>query len=176
MQHFPGLMTERLPSGATRYRVRAEKEPRTKITLSVGPEHYDFSRQYHDARAGHSSRHSGVKRLMETGNILAHVRSMMGGMAYRAKQRGLAVTLTEEDLIGMLEAQGARCAVSGIEFDLRPLVKGRRPFAPSADRIDNARGYSVGNVRLTCAIINTALADWPLDDFRKMCAAVVARP
>lgn len=36
------------------------------------------------------------------------------------------------------------------------------PFAPSIDRIDPARGYTLGNIRVVSAIANMAMSDWGL--------------
>lgn len=53
MRHdFPGLLAERLPSGATRYRVRVEGDKRRRIPIPVGPDHPDFGHHYQAARLG----------------------------------------------------------------------------------------------------------------------------
>lgn len=49
---FPGLIQERLPSGAIRWRVRKEGDAKLRITLHVDPEHPRFGEHYHAARAG----------------------------------------------------------------------------------------------------------------------------
>ena len=49
---FPGLLIERLPSGANRYRVRVEGDKAKRIVMPVPPDHADFSRHYHAARCG----------------------------------------------------------------------------------------------------------------------------
>lgn len=49
---YPGLMVERLPSGAQRYRVRPVGQKHRKITLRVSPDHPAFGEHYHAARAG----------------------------------------------------------------------------------------------------------------------------
>lgn len=50
--NMPGLLCERLPSGATRWRVRVAKDKARRITLPVGPDHPDFAEIYHAARRG----------------------------------------------------------------------------------------------------------------------------
>ncbi|WP_051142371.1 tyrosine-type recombinase/integrase [Paracoccus zeaxanthinifaciens] len=49
---YPGLLQERLPSGALRYRVRVEGDKTKRIPLSVTPNHPQFVEIYHAARAG----------------------------------------------------------------------------------------------------------------------------
>ncbi|WP_240643535.1 tyrosine-type recombinase/integrase [Paracoccus siganidrum] len=49
---YPGLLREKLPSGAVRYRVRVEGDKTRRIPLSVMPDHPQFIEIYHAARAG----------------------------------------------------------------------------------------------------------------------------
>jgi integrase len=49
---FPGLLREKLPSGAIRYRVRVEGKPHCRVRLQVDPEHKDFLDHYRAARRG----------------------------------------------------------------------------------------------------------------------------
>lgn len=49
---FPGLITERLPSGKNRIRVRVEGNKNKKIRLNVGLDHPKFNEHYLAARAG----------------------------------------------------------------------------------------------------------------------------
>lgn len=77
----------------------------------------------------------------------------------RARQKGLEYSLSPEAIAQMFEYQKGRCCISGIAFDLggREMA---RPFAPSLDRIDPRRGYTLDNVRLVCRIVNMALNVW----------------
>lgn len=49
---YPGLLRERMPSGATRWRVRVEGNKRKRIALTVTPEHPHFREHYYSARRG----------------------------------------------------------------------------------------------------------------------------
>ncbi len=55
------------------------------------------------------------------------------------------------------------CEKTGIEFDFGPPPKDCRvnPWAPSIDRIDNLRGYAIGNVQMVCNAFNIAKNDFP---------------
>lgn len=52
MIELPGLLKERLPSGAFRYRVRVEGNKSRRIRLNVTPDHPDFMEHYRAARRG----------------------------------------------------------------------------------------------------------------------------
>lgn len=49
---LPGLLCEKLPSGAYRYRVRQEGKKKCRITLTASPSDSDFFTQYKAARLG----------------------------------------------------------------------------------------------------------------------------
>ncbi|MBU2963365.1 tyrosine-type recombinase/integrase [Citreicella sp. C3M06] len=49
---YPGLLAEKLPSGAIRYRVRVEGDKARRIPLSVTPDHPQFVEIYRAARGG----------------------------------------------------------------------------------------------------------------------------
>jgi hypothetical protein len=92
----------------------------------------------------------------------------------RARARGLPV---DPDLVALtfelFEAQGARCGLTGIGFDLRVVGCGqaRRPFAPSLHRIDSSAGYTRDNTRLVCQAVNFALNAYGEDMFRDIVLA-----
>lgn len=50
--NLPGLLRERLPSGAYRYRVRVKGNKARRITLPIGPDHPEFMECYRAARSG----------------------------------------------------------------------------------------------------------------------------
>lgn len=49
---FPGLVEEKMPSGAIRRRVRVEGRPGKRIRIYVAPDNPKFSEHYHAARTG----------------------------------------------------------------------------------------------------------------------------
>lgn len=55
------------------------------------------------------------------------------------------------------------CEVTGIPFDFGSRPDGCRvhPWGPSIDRIDNSRGYVIGNVQVVCNAFNLAKNDFP---------------
>jgi hypothetical protein len=77
----------------------------------------------------------------------------------RAKVR--AFDLTVHDVRDLLCESNGRCSVTGAPFSLEPNSRRRKnPWAPSLDRIDAARGYVRGNVRVVCLAANIAMAEW----------------
>jgi hypothetical protein len=107
-------------------------------------------------------------------SMRAKLRSVAAGAMQRARERGLPV---DPDLMALtfelFEAQGGRCALTGIGFDLRVVGTGqaRRPFAPSLDRIDASAGYTRDNIRLVCQAVNFALNAFGEDVFREIALA-----
>ena len=75
-------------------------------------------------------------------------------------------TLTTDDVDRLLVDQKYRCAVTGIEL-VAP-INTTQPFGPSLDRIIPALGYVVGNVRVTCLIVNLAMNKWGEVALRKL--------
>jgi hypothetical protein len=100
--------------------------------------------------------------------------SIAAGAIQRARKRSLPV---DADLAALTfeiyAAQGARCALTGIQFDLCVVGTGqaRRPFAPSLDRIDSSEGYTRDNTRLVCQAVNFALNAFGEDVFREIALA-----
>jgi hypothetical protein len=89
-----------------------------------------------------------------------------------AKLRGLTFDLPKDDFVKIVARANGACEVTGITFELS--IKGnceKRPFAPSLDRVDSSHGYSVGNCRLVCGIVNAAIGAWGDDIFWRMVTA-----
>lgn len=66
--------------------------------------------------------------------------------------------------------------MTGIEFEFDRFEGScRRPFAPSLDRIRSNEGYSVGNCRLVCVLVNLALNQWGLEPLMRVASNLVQR-
>lgn len=69
----------------------------------------------------------------------------------------------------MVARANGRCEVTGIPFSDQSVGGARRrPWVPTVDRIDAAKGYEPGNIRLVCCAANIALNDWGDDVFNQM--------
>jgi hypothetical protein len=84
---------------------------------------------------------------------------------------------SERDMMVAWERCGGRCTVSGLPFSEVVIGTGRarKPFAPSLDRIDRARGYAPDNVRLVCVIANFAMNAWGQGPLQELARAIAAR-
>ena len=77
----------------------------------------------------------------------------------RAKVNGLIFSLTK-NWIKAIVAQGV-CQVTGLSFSLE---NGRKPWAPSLDRIDPTKGYTADNVQVVVWLYNTAKMEFRHED------------
>lgn len=87
----------------------------------------------------------------------------------KLKEHGVADDdlLKSADVVALLETQGYRCAVTGVDLEPNP-VGGAQPFQPSLDRIDNDEGYVLGNVRIVALIVNYAMSRWGEEPLRTL--------
>ncbi len=168
---YPGLIVEKTPKGQVRWRVRVKGRRTERIALPLGPDHPGFDDLYQKARQGIAVREAPLTMEM-TGDVRSTAKEMLKGMRVRSARAGRDCDMTLGDIISLIESQGGKCALTGRPFDLRKSKVRRRPWAPSVDRISNQLGYVKGNVRAVAAIVNTARADWPDDDFRAMCESI----
>jgi hypothetical protein len=89
---------------------------------------------------------------------------------YDAKQRNLNWTITAEYAWDMINAQGWKCALTGIDFE----VGGKaNPNQPSMDRIDPTRGYEPGNIEFITLQLNRIKLNLQVDEFVTICKKVL---
>lgn len=67
------------------------------------------------------------------------------------------------------------CEVTGLPFDMKPMgsASKKNPYAPSLDRIDNSKGYTVDNVRIVLWAVNLMHGEMTDEQLIVMCNAVV---
>lgn len=99
---------------------------------------------------------------------LALLRPLLHYTKKNAKARGIQFNLSMSELAYVYRRNNGCCALTGIPFswDKGPWL--RRPWAPSIDRIDNAKGYTRTNVRIVCGAVNFAMNEWGEDVLRKI--------
>lgn len=179
-KQFPGLVFDQLPSGKTRCRVRVKGVASKKIVIPFDPEDERFFDAYQAARRGVATyyRPTPLDVLRRSAGFEGTIVRMIRRAKQRAAKKGWDFSITAQDVRDLVVVQGGRCAVSGMKFDInpRPRSGAKRPFGISIDRLDNRRGYSRDNIRLTTVIVNTAILNWTETEFRTMCAAVARQP
>lgn len=84
----------------------------------------------------------------------------------RTRASGVEFSIEKEDI-----CFGSHCPMLGVEFTLFVYEAGKRganPYSPSLDRIDNAKGYVKGNVRVISYKANVMKSNATLDEFLLM--------
>lgn len=100
--------------------------------------------------------------------ILEYAYKVLARARQNAKQRKVVgFSIVRDDVHRMLNEAGWSCAVTGMPFALE-VVSGRKPYAPSIDRIDCAKGYTPDNCRVVCLAVNYAMNVWGEAVFRRM--------
>lgn len=89
-----------------------------------------------------------------------------------AAKRGLAFDITREHVAELMAPM--RCAATGLRLVWEGPSRRRSPVAPSLDRIDSARGYEPGNVRVVCYAYNTMKGSWTDEECLVIAKALVA--
>ena len=92
----------------------------------------------------------------------------LSGSKKRAKQFDWKCDLSLAYLATLWMNQRGRCALTGQPLDYASGSQtDKNPYRASVDRIDNNKGYVVGNVRLLTHWANNAKSTWPDDVFEK---------
>jgi hypothetical protein len=95
-----------------------------------------------------------------------------------AKCRKKGCDITPEYLKALWDEQGGLCPFTGMKMELRVWYReGDRVATPrqaSLDRIDDAKGYMVGNVRFISAMANLARHRWSDEQVIEFCRDVAA--
>lgn len=86
-----------------------------------------------------------------------------------AVARGLPFDLSIKVAWALYEAQGRRCALTGVPLMFAPTCKRAVERTASLDRIDNARGYEVGNVQWVHKDVNLMRGQITVSDFIQWC-------
>lgn len=85
-----------------------------------------------------------------------------------------ASSLTLDDLLRLLDAQGGKCALSGEAMTFH-VGRGRVQTNCSIDRIDSAGDYALENVQLVCVAVNIMKHNIPESEFVGWCGKIASR-
>lgn len=92
----------------------------------------------------------------------------------RADEKGLSCALDRDGIVRRMRA--GRCEVTGESFDFSMRSERTQhvaPFAPSIDRIDPAKGYTMDNVQIVAWAYNAAKSTGTHADVLRLARAVV---
>lgn len=105
------------------------------------------------------------------GQLRPELASRLSDAKRRAAARDQEATITVDELVALWEQQRGQCALTGWAMSM---ANGglKDPTCLSLDRIDNGRGYVVGNLRLVCWWVNKARGENSDARFVEMCRAV----
>jgi len=79
----------------------------------------------------------------------------------RARKNSWQYDIDKEYMLELWEAQEGKCAISGVSLQMSSWSQANKnPYRASLDRIDNSKGYVIGNVRLVTHWINNAKSTW----------------
>lgn len=103
-----------------------------------------------------------------------YIRSVRGG----AISRGIFFGLDKDDLLGLYIKQDGLCNLTGHRMAWESRGKkgkgNRAPAAPSLDRIDSEKDYTLDNVQMVLQIVNTMKSDMPQSVFIEACHSVAS--
>ena len=113
-------------------------------------------------------------RNTENGFWVGMWNNIVGG----AKDRGLELSITKEDVQQLWASQKGLCAVTGLPMEKVRAAKTTRNryknlYKASLDRIDSELGYTKENVRMVCAHVNVMKMDLTDEQLKFWCEAVV---
>ncbi|WDS36252.1 hypothetical protein [Pseudoxanthomonas sp.] len=99
-------------------------------------------------------------KLRRADPLMVYLKRMLCSARKNAARKGLSCTISDEDIWTLLNRSARACEVTNVPFALDRHAAGRSPLAPSMDRLDDSKGYSLENVRLVCQIANLAMNVW----------------
>jgi hypothetical protein len=113
-------------------------------------------------------------RNTEAGFWVGMWNNIVGG----AKDRGLELSITKDDLQEIWVKQKGLCAITGIPMEKVRAMKTSRNryknlYKASLDRVDSELGYTKENVRFVCAHVNVMKMDLTDEQLKFWCEAVV---
>ncbi len=124
------------------------------------------------SKDGYQSRCISCMKAERARNEARRVSKPSQFLMHLLSNHGKRVHLTKEYLLQLWADQGGLCALSSIPMTTTR-GEGRIPTNASVDRIDPAKGYLPGNVRLVCLQANGARGEWGDEQLLAFCRAVV---
>lgn len=102
--------------------------------------------------------------------LMSLVRGRLSEARIRVRKfNQIDLDLDEDYLWDLLNSQGRKCAMTGLDF----VVEKKHPLCPSLDKIEPSKGYIKGNVQWLSWAVNRAKNDLDSYDFVMMCRRIV---
>ena len=80
--------------------------------------------------------------------------------------------LTTNILLEILDAQGGRCALTGVKMT-NTIIRGRKTWTnASVDRIVSGGAYTKENIQLVCVAVNIFRSQMSVQEYREWCRLV----
>jgi hypothetical protein len=116
---------------------------------------------YHNRNKEHVNRRNNTYKIAHPERYLVWV------ARYRAKKKNMEFSITEHDIVIPNE-----CPILGI-----PMFVGKRnnPNSPSIDRLDNSKGYVVGNVCVISSRANALKSDATIAELQRLAKWTVSQ-
>lgn len=123
--------------------------------------------RYSDGYRAHQLRKRSKEKSAYFGDLRIRCKHLCNSLKTRALKKGFDFDLTWQTLYVMIECQYMKCSVTGIDLDIAASDKySRNPLAPSIDRKNNDKGYTIDNVQVVCAWYNLMKNEWSDEDMR----------
>ena len=108
-----------------------------------------------------------------TASAHAFIRNLFNRAKSRANEHDTPFDMKVEEWLAIYDAQGGKCALSGIEMTFtydknHPTTTAsaklkKWPYNISPDQIDAGKGYVRGNVQFVCSAVNVMKAELPTE-------------
>ncbi len=93
-----------------------------------------------------------------------------------ARDRKIDFSITADDIISLWSKQRGFCKLSNIPMTLtHGTLRSQNPTKVSFDRIDNSKGYHVGNIQLVTWQVNCAKSVWSTDQLVELCISITEK-
>lgn len=123
----------------------------------------------HTKSCGCLKKNSDIGRKRRIGKISG---SFWTNLIRSAEKRGYEVGITQEDAWGLFLEQNGKCKLSNIDLFLSPKFHDKRKITASLDRIDNSKGYILGNLQWIHKNLNQMKLNLNNEIFVQMCQFV----
>lgn len=130
-------------------------------------EQYAKYQQNHRDRNENYNENDSLRKEQYVLTIKGRSVRLYNGARNRAKKKGWEFNITPEFIYQKLLP--LKCEVTNLNLSLdRELIHKANALAPSLDRIDSSKGYTLDNVQIVCWWYNAMKQDWSEEIVKKL--------